>query len=103
MEEFEHKQGDLLVVKDVIQHWPNKEVKFLIDNILPNFKYVLVTNDYHPSNSNSDIKFGRLRAINLEAEPFDINGSLTVLIDYQSYDSIKRVYLYKNNNALRKN
>ena len=103
LHEFEDKKGDLLIVKDVIQHWPNKEVEFFIDRILPNFKYALIVNDYSSSNSNSNINYGGCRAINLEHAPFNMGDQLSILTDYQSHGLSKRVYLYTNRRELQKN
>jgi 2-polyprenyl-3-methyl-5-hydroxy-6-metoxy-1,4-benzoquinol methylase len=36
--------GDLLILKDVLQHWLNDEIIYFLDNIVNNFKYVLITN-----------------------------------------------------------
>lgn len=36
--------GDLLLVKDVLQHWLNDEIVYFLDNVVNNFKYVLITN-----------------------------------------------------------
>ncbi len=52
-----NEEGDLLVSKDVIQHWPNKEVNFFIKEVMPRFKYVLLTNDYNQG-PRRDIKAG---------------------------------------------
>jgi len=36
--------GDLLLVKDVLQHWLNDEIVYFLDNIINNFNYILITN-----------------------------------------------------------
>ena len=94
--DFQSQHGDLLVVKDVIQHWPNDQIQYLLKNILPNFKYALITNDFKPSNSNQDIKFGDFRCIDLQAVPFNVGKEFQVVFDYPSAGIVKRVYLYTN-------
>jgi hypothetical protein len=60
-----NESGDLLIVRDVMQHWPTPEIDYFIDNILPNFRYALLTNDYAPQQNNYDISPGGYRPINL--------------------------------------
>jgi hypothetical protein len=50
--------GDLLIVKDVMQHWPNSEIHYLIDTILPRFKYAMMTNDMYDAPNRNDIQPG---------------------------------------------
>jgi SAM-dependent methyltransferase len=42
--DFYNYKGDLLILKDVLQHWRNKEITTFLDAIIENFKYVLITN-----------------------------------------------------------
>ena len=57
--------GDLLISKDVQQHWPNKEVQFFFQNILPKFKYAIITSDYTGDKVRQDIQFGSWYPINI--------------------------------------
>jgi hypothetical protein len=43
-----NESGDLLIVRDVMMHWPTSEITYFIENILPRFRYALLTNDYSP-------------------------------------------------------
>jgi len=43
-EDFYNFKGELLVVKDVLQHWDNQEVVTFLNSIKNNFRYILVTN-----------------------------------------------------------
>lgn len=98
LSDFKKEKGDLLVVKDVMQHWPNEEIRYFINNILPNFKYALLTNDYSIPNFydiNNDIIHGEWRLLDLEKEPFNLKNIETIL-DYTAHGVLKRVYLYKN-------
>ena len=98
IKEFQNQHGDLLVVKDVIQHWPNHQIQYFLKTILPNFKYALITNDFDPSNSNKDISFGSWRFINLEVAPFNVGKDFKIVLDYTAHGLTKRVYMYTNPN-----
>ena len=44
LEEFFTHKADLLIIKDVLQHWINNEIVFFLEKIKSNFKYILITN-----------------------------------------------------------
>ena len=63
-------EADLVLVKDVLQHWSNAA----IDQIFPRLygcKHVLITNCCDPFKTNEDITTGYARALDLAAEPFN--------------------------------
>ena len=68
-------EADLLIVKDVLQHWPSAEiVKFLTQT--DRFRFSLITNGYAPSPSlNTDIDLGNFRPLDLTAPPFNAHGA----------------------------
>jgi hypothetical protein len=74
-----NETGDLIIVRDVMQHWPTPEIDYFIENILPRFRYALLTNDYTPTQGNYDISPGGYRPINLEKIP---NQEIAIEIDY---------------------
>jgi SAM-dependent methyltransferase len=41
---FYNYSGDLLIVKDVLQHWMNIEIISFLDEVIKNFKYIIITN-----------------------------------------------------------
>lgn len=77
---FEHHDGrsldafrgfDLLIVKDVLQHWSNASIAaFLQQPALSSFEHVLVVNCDDANEQNADIRDGEWRALNLFAPPF---------------------------------
>jgi SAM-dependent methyltransferase len=70
-------KGDLLIIKDVLQHLPNEMIKEFIDKVLPKFTYALVTNCTLPtSDINTDIEAGGFRPLDLRAEPFGVDGKV---------------------------
>lgn len=91
-------KGDLLILKDVIQHWSNEQIIYARDHIIPNFRYAIIINNIHFSGLgpvNSEIKTGGSRPLNLEISPFYMK--LKVVKDYSETPSrVKRIYLYEN-------
>jgi SAM-dependent methyltransferase len=67
--------ADLLICKDVVQHWSNADIARLFPR-LNGFRFALITNAFHPAiTENQDIATGEFRPLNLLAKPFDIKGS----------------------------
>lgn len=73
---------DLVIIKDVLQHWPNNVIqKFL--TTLKNYRYALITNDVD-ERTNVDIAFGEHRAIDITAPPF--NFPAQPVLEYSGVD-----------------
>lgn len=92
-------KGDMIIAKDVLQHLPNRNIQYFIDQILPNFKYALITNDYTDDviRRNSDIAKGQARPVDLTYPPFNLKNMEAVLhYTGTSFLYFKRVYLYTN-------
>lgn len=86
--------GDLLLVKDVLQHWPNADVQRFLARHLPEYAMVVITNDVssksHPAKVNSDIRLGDWRPIDVERAPFRCEA--IERLDYPVLDEwVKRV------------
>ena len=105
IEELDHNngllRGHMLIVKDVLIHFSNKNIHYFIDNILSNFKYALITNDYSDKDeavkNNIDIVDGQSRPVDLAAPPFNLTN-LKVVLQYKNPGHLKRVYLHTNPN-----
>lgn len=84
--------ADLLLCKDVLQHLSNEEVVKVL-NVLPNFKFSLITNDISNMSMlgnllwtakqsfsvpliNRDIKIGDYRLLDPTLKPFCLNASI---------------------------
>ena len=80
--------GDLCIIKDVLQHLPNKDVFNCLEKI-KKLKYCLITNDYTDSNT-GDINIGEWRPINILLPPFSVDG-----ISLYGYNG-KHVVLLRN-------
>ena len=70
--------ADLIIVKDVLQHLPNKIV-FDFFSCLEKYKYALITNCTNPNNENDvnkDIDVGEFRYLDLRKPPFNLEATL---------------------------
>ena len=81
--------ADLLIMKDVLQHWTNNMIiDFIIDLFNnSNYKYILITND-HTTSTNIDIKLGEYRQINWKSAPFDSLHELYEFTEIFSFDNL---------------
>lgn len=69
IEEFDWKETwDLILVKDVLQHLPNANIKNIIDRIMSHCENALFCNDFDAANH--DVSIGGYRGIDLQSEPF---------------------------------
>lgn len=72
----EHAGFELLLVKDVLQHWSNETVRaFLAQPALASFRHVLITNCDEERPHNVDISDGEWRPLNVLAPPFELPGA----------------------------
>ncbi|MDR2800594.1 MAG: hypothetical protein LBB52_04915 [Desulfovibrio sp.] len=100
----EIKPAELLIVKDVLQHWPSDIVKQFLASIKGKFQYILATNSQYPNdNVNKDIRIGQFRPVNLLISPFNIQAELVLTYDIRCTDrngkkhsDLKHVLLLKN-------
>ena len=71
--------ADLILIKDVFQHWGNSEILSFIPKIKA-YKYALITNCITPSAKgqfiNQDIENGSFRPLDLRLPPFSLNCKL---------------------------
>lgn len=73
--------GDLLFVKDVILHLPNKNCREILDHAKANFKYALFVNDMRSKEIpvNKDIEIGGYRPVDISRPPL-LMPSTTLLV-----------------------
>jgi SAM-dependent methyltransferase len=67
--------ADLLVMKDVLQHWPLTDIASFLARNRARFRYMLLTNDiasvhWPADRQNSECELGAWRTIDLECSPF---------------------------------
>lgn len=67
--------ADLLLAKDVLQHWSNADVDAFLRTNLRRYRYCLITNDiastHWDGDVNHDVLLGEWRTLDLEAPPFE--------------------------------
>jgi SAM-dependent methyltransferase len=92
--------ADLLLCKDVLQHWPIASIRYFCANVIPRYPLALVTNDIaSPSlteqDVNAEIMVGGWRTLDLEAAPFQLVPAWH--FDYEiPGEETKRVYLFEH-------
>lgn len=91
--------ADLLLCKDVLQHWPNEMVRQFIP-LLQNFRYALITNGIrNPTvRTNSEIALGGYRPLNLTMPPFNL--PLKAVLDYDTTFDHKSVMFWDRKKML---
>jgi SAM-dependent methyltransferase len=75
-------RADLLLCKDVLQHWPVATIRHFVRRQRWRYRYVLLTNDvasvHSPeSQQNADIPIGHWRTLDLERRPFRVRPDAT--------------------------
>ena len=90
-------QADLLIAKDVLQHWSNADILAFIPK-LTSFRNALITNGFNSagmSNLNQDIVAGSWRPVDLRERPYHLPGSYVFWFDA---GEPKSIYLWSNPN-----
>jgi hypothetical protein len=64
--------GDLLLVKDVLQHFPEEAIHRFMAEVVGRFRFCLITNCIEPASlRNRDIEAGDFRPLDLRDSPFN--------------------------------
>ena len=91
--------ADLLLIKDVLQHWPTADVQRFLRSALRRFHYALVTNDiastHFTGTLNQDIAMGEWRTLDLQAPPFGVQARRSWQFDIRG-EWTKQVLLISN-------
>ncbi len=64
---------DLIILKDVMIHWSNDEVREFLGRDFP-AKYILVNNDINGQDGTKNIQTGQFRCIDLSKKPFNADS-----------------------------
>lgn len=84
---------DLLIMKDVLIHWTNEEIKkFFSEFQKSKFKYALITNHTKDDKKNEDISVGEFHNLDINAEPFNVGAEKVFVWE----NDPKITYLLKN-------
>ena len=86
--------GDLLIVRDLIGHFPLEDGKKIVSNILnSNCKYLLATTWYHlddktyyEKHTNDNVDYGSWYALNLMSKPFNFPEPESIIVEEAKID-----------------
>jgi len=83
--------GDMLLMKDVLQHLPDQEIFDIRDQVLGKFKYYLITNSYRKIGTaqNVDIRPGAFRCLDLMAPPYNFHGCYVLEFGSAAWEHIR--------------
>jgi SAM-dependent methyltransferase len=65
--------GDLVILKDVLQHWPTEEILRFLPR-LRRYRYALITNCAYGDDLNTDIAMTGYRPLDLREPPFSVRA-----------------------------
>lgn len=98
--DFSWPAADLLLCKDVLQHWPNSRVADFCATVLRRYPFGMLTNAVASptitvEDVNVDIPMGGWRALDLEAAPFHLDPAWR--LDYTiPRGETKRIYFFQH-------
>lgn len=61
--------ADLLILKDVLQHWSNADIISFLAKQITRFKYILITNSNYQGSDDEDIEAGQSRGLSAKFYP----------------------------------
>ncbi|ARU54368.1 SAM-dependent methyltransferase [Oleiphilus messinensis] len=93
--------ADLLIAKDVLQHWSNENVQAFLP-LISRYKYALITNCINVSGvtENQNINDGEFRPLDLRLAPFNLK--LDEVFSFTNRQSFKDKYLRREMPRWRK-
>lgn len=67
-------KADMIILKDVLQHWPNADISRTLGMLIHHAKYILITNsvDKYTDGNTSDITLGGFRPLSRSKKPLSI-------------------------------
>ena len=94
----EYFSADLLIIKDVFQHWHNKDITAFLNDYATDYKYILCTNTINGSWQHETIKDALTRPITANESPLKDFGFKVVKVIDQNKTDIKEIALLTNKN-----
>jgi SAM-dependent methyltransferase len=91
--DYRFPSSDLLIVKDVLQHWSNDRVRQFLP-MTRQAPFVLLVNDFLWVGENGDIPDGQYRKMDLTKPPFSEVGLVVFTFDHPPDDKV--VFLKQN-------
>lgn len=83
---------DLVIVKDVLQHWQHVEICDFLEHALGRYKRMLITNCNYGPTVNTEIETGDWRALDLTIPPYEV-GNVIFRYGTETTGGIKDVVL----------
>lgn len=86
--------GDLLIMKDVLQHLPNRTIRSFKNIVFPKFKHCLLTNSFRKidTGQNSDAAAGDFRCLDLTKAPYCFSGAYLLEFGSTVWEYIRVFY-----------
>jgi hypothetical protein len=96
--------GDLLLIKDVMQHLLDEQILELLDLARNRFRFALITNSFEKegAHQNGDIQAGQFRTLDLTAPPYNARG-VYVLEFWSRWERIRTLLILGDGPAARGN
>ncbi len=87
--------ADLLVIKDVLQHLNNNEIGEFYSEVIPKYRYCLITNSHHKLNTprNIDVASGGFRCLDLTDGPFFWKGAYVLRFNTGVWEEIRTLLI----------
>jgi len=87
--------ADLLLIKDVLQHWSTNEVMRFVCEALPKYRAALITNCIEPrSRVNAEIENGDFRPLDLRLPPYRLEAQCVMSFEGPSTFSWRKLRRY---------
>ena len=89
--------GDLLIMKDVLQHLEDKEVFDFAERVFPKYAYCLITNSYKKLNEprNIDIESGGFRCLDLKTSPYNFRGAYVLHFGTGVWEEVRTLLIIR--------
>ncbi len=88
--------GDLLIVKDVLQHWVDEDIVSFLEMAVKRFKYILVTNSIKISYKNQDNHDIISRSVSCNTYPLNKFDAEVLYISAENPNDVKEISLITN-------
>lgn len=84
--------GDVLLIKDVLQHLPDPDVFEILNELVPRFRFALITNSFEKVDTSKNIdlsQHGAFRCLDLTSSPYNVDGAYVFEYWAQPWERIR--------------
>ena len=87
--------AQLLIMKDVLQHQTNSDIKEFYEKVVPIYEICLITNSYRKATdpTNTDIPTGGFRCLDPRSEPYSWRGSYVLQFTTGVWEEIRTLLI----------